>query len=78
MQPTSIAQVNRKIGGGDRYVFFVDLDHPAQNGAETGQEPLDSKRFGQLVVGAGVERGDLVPFVTGAGDRPGLLPGRRR
>src|SRR5687767_15143043 len=40
----------------------------AGDGADAGEEFVDAERFGDVVVGAGVERGDLVPTVGPAGD----------
>ena len=43
------------------------LGHPAEHGADAREELLDVERLGHVVVGAGVERGDLVGLAVARG-----------
>jgi hypothetical protein len=40
----------------------------AGNGADAGEELIDAERFGDVVVGAGIEGGDLVATAGAAGE----------
>ena len=72
--------INDQISVGKDRAFFIlarDILHPAQGGADAGQEFLDGKRLGQVIISAAVQGQDLVAVLTAGtdDDNDGRRPG---